>query len=55
MALTFNHMNFICLSEDLFEVMNTGINMYSTLSQSSEQAFLLVTDLPGMVRYLNSI
>ena len=24
--------------------------MYSTLSQSSEQAFLLVTDLPGMVR-----
>ena len=24
--------------------------MYSTLSQSSKQAFLLVTDLPGMVR-----
>ena len=24
--------------------------MYSTLSKSSKQAFLLVTDLPGMVR-----
>ena len=26
------------------------ISIYSTLSRSSEQAFLLLTDLPGMVR-----
>ena len=51
-ALIFNHTNFICLSEDLIEIMNTGNNVYSTLSHSSEQAFLLVTDLPGMVRIL---
>ena len=43
-ALIFNHTNFICLSEDLIEIMNTGNNMYSTLSHSSEQAFFLMTD-----------
>ena len=42
--------NFICLSEDLIEIMNTGNNMYSTLSHSSEQVLLVLTDLPGMVR-----
>ena len=31
--------NFICLSEDSIEIMNTGNNTYLTLSQSSEQAF----------------
>ena len=30
--------------------MNTGNNLYSTLSQSSDKAFLLLTDLPRMVR-----
>ena len=30
--------------------MNSGNNLYSTLSRSSEQAFLLLTDLPGTVR-----
>ena len=49
-TLIFNHTNFICLSEDLIEIMNAGNNLYSTLSQSSEQAFLMLTDLPGMVR-----
>ena len=42
--------DFICLSEDLIEIMNTGNNMHSTLSHSSEQALLILTDLPGMVR-----
>ena len=49
-ALIFNQTNFICLTEDLSEIMNAGNNLYSTLSKSSEQAFLLLTDLPGMVR-----
>ena len=31
--------------------MNSGNNLYSTLSRSDEQAFLLLTDsLPGTVR-----
>ena len=40
------------LSEDLNGIMNTENNMYSALPQSSEEAFLLVTDLPGIVRIL---
>ena len=50
MNLTFNYTNFISLSKDLIKIINTGNNMYSTLSQSSEQAFLLLTDLLGIVR-----
>ena len=36
-ALVFNHTNFICLSEDLFEIMNAGNNLYSTLYSDPAQ------------------
>ena len=49
-ALIFNLTNFINLTEDLIEIMDIGNNLYSVLSQSSGQAFLLLTDLPGTVR-----
>ena len=49
-ALIFNHTNFICLSEDLIEIMNAGDNLYTTISQSTGQNFLLLTELPRMIR-----
>ena len=46
-TLIFNHKDFICLSEDLIWKQSV---FNSFTRQSCEKAFLLLTDLPGMVR-----
>ena len=48
-ALVYNFGNPIACSADLVQIMNTGNDMYSALSQSCKQWLLLLTDLPVMV------
>ena len=48
-ALVYNFRNSITSSADLVQVMNTGNNMYSALSQSAKERLLLLTELPVMV------
>ena len=48
-ALICNFRKAITCSADLIQVMKIGNNLYSTLSQSAKQLFLLLTDLPAMV------
>ena len=48
-ALVYNFRNPITCSADLVQIMNTGNDMYSALSQSCKQGLLLLTDLPVMV------
>ena len=48
-ALVFNFRKAITSSADLIQVMNIGNHLYSTLSQSTKDKFLLLTDLPTMV------
>ena len=49
LALVYNLRNPVTSSADLVQVMNTRNNMYTDLSQSCKQGFLLLTDLPFMV------
>ena len=37
---------------DLVQIMNIGNDLYSTLSKSARETFLLLTDLPAMVSLL---
>ena len=41
--------NSICVSSDLFNIMNLGNQLYSTLSRLSRQMYLLLEELPTMV------
>ena len=45
----YNFGNPIACSADLVQIMNTGNDMYSALSQSCKQRLLLLIDLPVMV------
>ena len=49
LALVYNFRNPITSSADLVQIMKTGNDMYSALSQSCKQGLLLLTDLPVMV------
>ena len=53
-ALVFNFRNSITSSPDLVEILNTGNNMYSALSQSVKQGLLLWMDLPCMGNLCNT-
>ena len=48
-ALIFNFRKSITSSADLVQVMNIGNELYSLLSKSRKEMFLLLTDLPAMV------
>ena len=48
-ALVFTFRKAITSSADLVQIVNIGNHLYSTLSQSTKEMFLLLTDLPAMV------